>query len=97
LHHASEAFIDRAYEADGTLSRRSVSGSVITNPELAARQGLDIALKSMIKTTTGVEVRVVAETLCVHGDNPSALEILKCVREQLVANQILVKSLELTN
>jgi len=96
LHHASEAFIDRAYESDGTLSHRSVPGSVITNPELAARQGLDIALKSMVKTTSGGEVRVVADTLCVHGDNPSVLEILKCVREQLVAHQVLVKSLELT-
>lgn len=88
---ASEAFIDRTYEADGSLSHRSAPGSVITNPEIAAQQCLDIVLRSIVRTASGAELEVMAETLCVHGDNPYVLEILKCVRRQLAAHQIRVK------
>jgi 5-oxoprolinase (ATP-hydrolysing) subunit A len=93
LPHASEAFIDRTYEGDGSLSDRSVEGSVITNPEFAAQQCLDIVLKSTVKTQSGAEVRIVAETLCVHGDNANVLQILECVRGRLAAHGIQIKPL----
>ena len=88
LPHASEAFIDRTYEADGSLTDRSVEGAVITNPESAAQQCLDIVLKSTVTTRSGAQIRIVAETLCVHGDNANVLEILKCVRGRLAAHNI---------
>src|SRR5262245_15241847 len=69
LPHASEAFIDRTYEADGSLTPRSVAGSVITNPELVARQCLDIVVKRSVRTVSGTEIWIAADTLCVHGDN----------------------------
>jgi len=93
LPYASEAFIDRTYESDGSLSDRSVAGSVITNPEFAAQQCLDIALKSTVKTASGVEARIVAETLCVHGDNANVLQILECVRGRLAAHNIQIRPL----
>jgi len=93
LPHASEAFIDRTYEGDGSLSNRSVAGSVITNPESAAQQCLNIVLKSTVKTPSGDEVRIVAETLCVHGDNANVLAILECVRGRLAAHNIQVRAL----
>lgn len=93
LPHASEAFIDRTYEADGALSQRSAAGSLITDPELAAQQCLDIVLKSHVRTVTGNEISLEAETLCVHGDNANVLCILECVRERLAAHQIHVKPL----
>ena len=91
LPHASEAFIDRTYEADGSLSDRSVEGAVITNPESAAQQCLDIVLKSSVTTPSGAEIRIVAETLCVHGDNANVLEILECVRGRLAGHNIQVR------
>ena len=90
----SEAFIDRAYEADGSLSHRSVAGSVITNPESAAQQCLAIVLQSSVKSVSGGEIHITAETLCVHGDNPNVLGILECVRERLAAHQIQVRPLD---
>jgi 5-oxoprolinase (ATP-hydrolysing) subunit A len=93
LPHASEAFVDRTYEADGSLSPRSFEGSLITNPESAAQQCLDIVTKSTVRTPSGAEVRIVAETLCVHGDNTNVLQILECVRSRLVSNNIAVKPL----
>jgi UPF0271 protein len=93
LPHASEAFIDRTYESDGSLSDRSVTGSVITKPEFAAQQCLDIVLKSTVKTPSGAEVRIVAETLCVHGDNANVIQILECVRGRLAAHNIQIRPL----
>jgi UPF0271 protein len=93
LPHASEAFIDRTYAGDGSLSDRSVAGSVITNPEFAAQQCLDIVLKSTVKTPSGAEVRIAAETLCVHGDNPNVLQILECARGRLDENNIQIRPL----
>ena len=93
LPYASEAFIDRTYESDGSLRHRSVAGSVIVNPEFAAQQCLDIVLKSCVRTASGQEIRIAADTLCVNGDNASVLAILECVRERLAAHQIQVKSL----
>src|SRR5262245_24594509 len=88
LPHASEAFIDRTYESDGSLSPRSVESSVITDPALAGQQCLDMVLKSRVRIVSGGERRIVAETLCVHGDNPNVLPILAGVRKLLAGNQI---------
>lgn len=96
LPHASEAFIDRTYEPDGSLSPRSSSGSVITNPESAAQQCLDIVLNATGKSRSGSVTQIAAETLCVHGDNPSVLQILKCVRERLAEHQIEIRPLGLS-
>ncbi|MCI0422705.1 MAG: LamB/YcsF family protein [Acidobacteria bacterium] len=94
MPYAAEAFIDRSYEADGSLSNRSVVGSVITNPEVAAQQCLDIVLKSSVRTVSGAKVRVSADTLCIHGDNPSVLQILASVRERLAASRVDVGPLD---
>jgi UPF0271 protein len=93
LPHASEAFIDRTYECDGLLSDRSVAASVITDPESAAQQCLDIVLRSTVRTPSGVEVPTVAETLCVHSDNANVLQILECVRGRLAAHNVQVRPL----
>jgi 5-oxoprolinase (ATP-hydrolysing) subunit A len=93
LPYASEAFIDRTYEADGSLSPRSAAGSVITDPRLAAAQFLDIVLKRKVKTASGAEVPIEAETLCVHGDNANVLPILECVRTQMADHQIQLQPL----
>lgn len=92
--YAAEAFIDRAYESNGRLASRSLANSVIVNPEMAAQQCLEIVLRSRVITAGGAVVPVVADTLCVHGDNPAALEILPLVRDGLLKSGIEVKPLE---
>jgi UPF0271 protein len=68
---AGEAFADRRYEPDGTLRSRKFPDALITNPPEAAAQALRFARQG------------VAETICVHGDTPGAVEILKACREAL--------------
>ena len=66
-----EAFADRRYEPDGTLRSRKFADALITSPPEAAAQAVRLARQGL------------AETICVHGDTPGALEILKACREAL--------------
>ncbi len=69
---AAEGFADRRYEADGTLRSRKFPDALITDPEAASAQALRLAREG------------VAQTICVHGDTPGAVEILKACREALL-------------
>ena len=76
---AAEAFADRRYEADGALRSRHFSDSLITDPELAARQVMQIMERGTVTAVDGTEVPISAETLCIHGDNPGAVAIAAAV------------------
>jgi UPF0271 protein len=68
---AGEAFADRRYEPDGTLRSRQFPDALITDPREAAAQALRFARQGL------------AETICVHGDTPGSVEILKSCRQAL--------------
>src|SRR6185436_7522887 len=82
---AGEAFVDRAYEADGTLAKRGTPGALLESGEAAARQAVAIAKNGAVTARDGSSVPVAAETLCLHGDNKSAIEIAQAVRNGLEA------------
>ena len=92
LRFAGEAFADRVYNPDGTLQSRRIPGSVIHDPEKAAAQAVAIAQGTVI-AHDGTEVPVAAETLCLHGDNPEALENARTVRRRLEAAGVAVRAL----
>jgi 5-oxoprolinase (ATP-hydrolysing) subunit A len=71
MRAAGEAFADRRYESDGTLRSRKLPGALITDPAEAAAQAVRFANGGL------------AETVCVHGDTPGAVAILKACREAL--------------
>ena len=81
----AEGFCDRAYGDDGHLVSRSVAGSLITDPHAAARQAVDIAVRGRLRSSSGAEVAVAAQTLCIHGDTPGAVDIARAVRAALEA------------
>ncbi len=85
VRYVREAFPDRAYLSDGRLSPRSMAGSLIRDPQKAAERAVQMVLEGKIPALDGGEVAVQAETLCVHGDNPEAVEIARAVREALLA------------
>jgi len=72
LPATAEAFADRRYEPDGSLRSRKFPDALITDPAAAAAQALRLAQEG------------VAQTICVHGDTPGAVEILKACREALL-------------
>jgi UPF0271 protein len=93
LRFAAEAFADRAYEDDGSLRPRTAPEAVITDPAAAARQAVAIARDGLVRSAGGASVSVAAETLCLHGDNPSALANARAVRDALQAAGIALRPL----
>lgn len=71
-----EAFLDRTYEDDYSLTPRSRKGAVIHNIELAKSQA-ETLRSERIQTTSGKILPMHADTYCIHGDNPAAIDILK--------------------
>jgi UPF0271 protein len=80
---AFEFFADRAYNPDGSLVARSLEGSVIHDHDRAAERVLKMATEATVVCIDGSEIELAAETVCVHGDNPSALALVQKIRETL--------------
>lgn len=79
LRVAGEAFADRAYEPDGSLRSRSLPGALITDPAAAAAQAIRFVRDGVPHDPAPLR----PQTICVHGDTPSAVLIACAVRSQL--------------
>jgi UPF0271 protein len=79
---AREAFADRAYTPAGSLVPRGTPGAVIDDPDEAVRRAIVIATQRRLGTAEG-ELRLEADTLCVHGDRPDAGRFARMLREGL--------------
>ena len=75
----AEAFADRVYEMDGSLRSRKYTDSLITNPAAAAAQARAIAESGLVTAVNGQTILIKADTICIHGDTPGAIEIAKAV------------------
>jgi UPF0271 protein len=93
LPFAAEAFADRAYAKDGTLVPRGRAGAVITDATEAAARAVRIAREGRIATADGAEIALAADTICLHGDTPGAVEHARAVRAALEAAGITVRAL----
>lgn len=79
----TEAFADRSYHSNLTLVSRSHPKALLTDPKEVLDHVKQMMLYGKVKTIEGELVPIKAETLCIHGDNPSAVEILKTIRVNL--------------
>lgn len=79
----AEAFADRRYTPDGQLQSRSIAGAVIRSPEDAAAQVLSIIRDRQVITSDMTALPITAHSICIHGDNPAAIPILKEVDHTL--------------
>jgi 5-oxoprolinase (ATP-hydrolysing) subunit A len=93
LRVAAEAFVDRAYERDGSLRSRRLPGAVLASPEEAAEQALSIVSLGRVAAHDGGTVEVHADTLCIHGDTPRAAEYARQVRRALEDAGVTVRPL----
>lgn len=82
LAFAREGFCDRLYSDDRSLMPRSVAGSVIGDPAAAAAQAVRLANGEVV-TAAGGRLRFQVDTLCVHGDEPTAVKVASAVRSAL--------------
>jgi UPF0271 protein len=89
---AYEFFGDRAYNPDGSLVSRKLPGAVIHDHQLVAEKVLKMVTEGRVICADGSEIQLAADTICVHGDNPAALTLVKKIRETLEASGIEIAS-----
>ena len=82
-----EGFADRAYDATGSLVERGHPGAVL-DPTAAAKQAASIAIRGTVRAATGVDMPIEADTICLHGDTPGAVEVARAVRSSLEAGGV---------
>lgn len=90
---ATEAFADRRYENDGSLRSRRFSDALLHNPAEAAEQALQIVEGSRVTVVDGRTTALQADTICIHGDTPGAVEIAAAVSRRLRETGITIQAL----
>lgn len=93
LTTANEAFADRTYQADGSLTPRDSQNALIRDPVAAAEQVVKVLESGTVTSLQGTEVPLVAETICIHGDSPVAAMFATTIRERLLRAGIEIKNL----
>ncbi|HVS96424.1 MAG TPA: 5-oxoprolinase subunit PxpA [Puia sp.] len=89
LRFVSEVFADRTYRPDGSLTPRSEPDALIEDPAQAVAQVLRMVKQGNVQTLFG-PVGIAAETICLHGDGPHAVEFAGLIRRSLAAEGIRV-------
>lgn len=94
LRWASEVFADRAYQSDGSLVPRSRPGAVITDRDCAIARAVRMVRDGVVTTADGVDMPILAHSICVHGDNPSAVAFVESIRAALTDAGVRVGNLD---
>ncbi len=90
---AAEAFADRAYQSNGRLVPRSKPGSVIHDPEEAARRVVKMVTEGAVTAEDGSSVALRPQSICLHGDTPEAVENARLIRRALEAAGVIIAPL----
>ncbi|MGW5853081.1 LamB/YcsF family protein [Micrococcus sp. NPDC055215] len=83
LRGVAEAFADRGYTPDGTLVSRREPGAVLHDEAEVAERMVRLATDGVLRAVDGTDVRVEAESICLHGDTPGAVAMAAAVRAGL--------------
>ncbi len=93
LKLAREGFADRQYEADGNLTPRKLEGSVHKDPKVALEQVLRMINEGEIVTRQGTTISRKIDTICIHGDEPTAVTLGRSVKQGLLQAGVTLKPL----
>lgn len=88
LRVANEVFADRAYNSDGTLVSRSIEGSIIHDTNIAIKRVIKMVKENKVEDINGKHIDIKADSICVHGDNPKAIEFVKSIKTELTKEDI---------
>jgi UPF0271 protein len=83
LQCVAEAFADRAYTPQGTLVSRREPGAVLHDPKLVAQRMLRLVEDGCLEAIDGSLTKIQADSICVHGDSPAAVEMARELRRVL--------------
>jgi len=86
-----EAFADRNYNDDGTLVSRNEKNALIHDSEQMFDHVFRMISSQKVKTISGSEIEMLADTFCIHGDNPKAVDLIRDLSKRLQEKGIQIK------
>ena len=92
MDFVAEGFVDRAYAPDGSLVSRGEPHAVHDNVNTITTQALRLAQDGEVTADTGDIISVSAQTLCLHGDTPNAVELGRAVRDVLSRSGVEIRA-----
>jgi len=93
LKVACEIFSDRNYEDDGNLVSRKKSTALITDPEIAKKHVLKMITNQALNCLSGKQIPCEIDSVCIHGDNKNSLATAKSIKNNLIENGLVLKTL----
>jgi UPF0271 protein len=91
--YAAEAFADRGYTEDGNLVPRNKPGAFSHDLEEAGVRMIRLVKEGVVQSAEGTDIQLKAHSICLHGDNPAAVEMARHIRKVLEENGISVRVL----
>jgi len=92
LQTANEAFADRAYQDDGTLTPRSQANALIEDEDVSVQQVLQMVTQKTVTSVNNKTISIIAETICIHGDGERAVDFTQLIHQNLKQNNIAIKA-----
>ena len=78
-----EAFADRGYRPDGTLVPRGEPGALLKDPSLVTERMIRLVSDRTLAAVDGTLIKIEADSICVHGDSPGAVDMARAVHAGL--------------
>ena len=94
LQFYREVFSDRTYTDQGTLTPRNQPNAMIETAEQSVAQVLLIILQETLQSTTGKEISIKADTVCIHGDGEHAVAFAQEINRALNQNNITISAIQ---
>ncbi len=91
--YAAEAFADRGYMDDGSLVPRSKPGAFVHDLKEAGGRMVRLVKEGVIRSAEGKDIHLTAHSICLHGDNPAAVEMARHIRKALEENGVEVRKI----
>jgi 5-oxoprolinase (ATP-hydrolysing) subunit A len=88
LQVQNEVFADRTYQPDGSLTPRSHTNAIIHDPEIAISRVIRMVREGKVEAVDGTALEIKADTICIHGDEPQALDFAVRLNKALKAEGI---------
>lgn len=86
-----EAFGDRNYNSDLSLVSRNTINALLEDPKMVLQHILHMTMKNQVRTVNDGLMKIKADTYCIHGDTPSALQILMYLSHELPMHNLQIK------
>lgn len=85
---AHEVFADRTYQPDGALTSRMHENALIHDTQVAINRVIRMIKEGKVAAVDGTDVLIKADTICIHGDSPKALEFVIELKQALIEENI---------